>query len=151
MCNIHYNIFKLLTFHQLSIRGPASTPEWAPIALIDSRREAVTVLNIKAKLDYFKTDDVFSSSFITTILLITEECSTKIADDVAAFLSSQGCKHLHVASPGPIPFEEGPYFYSSRELFAAWRLYDDPAEAFIAATIPSQDDSSTYVPSSATV
>lgn len=117
-----------------------SSPEWAPIALIDSSRDAVTSASLKAKLDYFKTDDVFSPSFMTTILLITDECSAKIGDDATAFLSSQGCKHLHVASPGPVSCEEGPYFYSSRGLFAAWRLYADPGEAFIAATIPSQDD-----------
>lgn len=117
--------------------------EWEPIALIDSRREAVTLKNLKTRLDYFKTDDVFSSSFMTTVLLLTEECSTTITEDVAAFLSSEGCNHLHVASPGPISYGEGPYFYSSRGLFAAWRLYADLGEAFIAATIPSQEDSST--------
>lgn len=143
MRSIHCYTFKLLTFHKLSIREIALPPDWAPIAIIDSRGEAVTSTSLKAKLDYFRTDDVLSSSFLTTILLITEECSTKISDDVAAFLSSQGCKHLHVASPGPISCGEGPYFYSSRGLFAAWRLYPDPGEAFIAATIPSQDDSST--------
>lgn len=143
MRSIHCHKLILLTFHKLCIGKIASSPEWAPIALIDSRGEAVTSTNLKAKLDHFKTDDVFSSSFMTTILLITADCSTKISDDAASFLSSQGCKHLHVASPGPISCEEGPYFYSSRGLFAAWRLYADPGEAFIAATIPSQNDSST--------
>ncbi|KFY69161.1 hypothetical protein V496_00540 [Pseudogymnoascus sp. VKM F-4515 (FW-2607)] len=132
-------------FPDLFITGEkVSSPEWAPIALIDSSRDAVTSASLKAKLDYFKTDDVFSPSFMTTILLITDECSAKIGDDATAFLSSQGCKHLHVASPGPVSCEEGPYFYSSRGLFAAWRLYADPGEAFIAATIPSQDDISAY-------
>lgn len=143
MQSIHLHIFKLLTSNKLFIGGIPSSPEWAPIALINSGREAVTLPIIKAKLNHFETDDVFSSSFMTTILLVTDKCYTTISDDVAAFLSSQGCKYLHVASPGSISWEEGPYFYSSRGLFAAWRLYDDPGESFIAATIPSQDDSST--------
>ncbi|OBT81612.1 hypothetical protein VE02_09368 [Pseudogymnoascus sp. 03VT05] len=122
----------------------ASSLQWAPIALIDIRSEDVTLKNLKAKLDHFKTDDVFSPSFMPEILLITEVCSTTIPDDVAAFLSSEGCNNLHVASPGPISYGEEPYFYSSRGLFAAWRLYADLGEAFIAATTPSQEDSSTY-------
>ncbi|KFZ07187.1 hypothetical protein V501_06686 [Pseudogymnoascus sp. VKM F-4519 (FW-2642)] len=129
---------------KLYVEELASSLQWAPIALIDIRREDVTLENLKAKLDHFKTDDVFSPSFMPEILLITEVCSTTIPDDVAAFLSSEGCNHLHVASPGSISYGEGPYFYSSRGLFAAWRLYADPGEAFIAATIPSQEDSSRY-------
>ncbi|KFZ25017.1 hypothetical protein V502_00509 [Pseudogymnoascus sp. VKM F-4520 (FW-2644)] len=128
----------------LSIGGIPSSPEWAPITLINIGTGAVTLPILKEKLSHFKTDDVFSLSFLTTILLVTEECPGKISDNVAAFLSSQGCKYLHVAIPGLVSWEEGPYFYSSRGLFAAWRLYADPGEAFIAATIPCQDDSSTY-------
>jgi hypothetical protein len=137
------HISKLLTVHKLSIGEIPPSPEWAPITLIDIGTGAVTLPILKTKLSHFKTDDVFSLSFLTTILLVTEECPGKISDNAVAFLSSQGCKYLHVATPGLVSWEEGPYFYSSRGLFAAWRLYADPGEAFIAATIPCQGDSST--------
>jgi hypothetical protein len=98
---------------------------------------------LEKKLEYFKTDDVFSNSFLTTILLITDQGSTDFKSEIATFFSSQGCKALYIARSGSISWAEGPYFYSSRGLFAAWRLYPDSGETFIAATVPSQTDNTT--------
>ncbi|KAH8590218.1 amidase signature domain-containing protein [Bisporella sp. PMI_857] len=81
---------------------------------------------------------------MTTIVLITEHGLRDLSDEIFAFLSSQGCKDLYIAKPGSTAWAEGPYFYSSRGFFAAWRLYADSGESFIASTIPSQKDNRTY-------
>jgi hypothetical protein len=89
------------------------------------------------KLDLFGEDDVFSADFLPTIILITNQLPEDFGSEIIAFLTSKGCKSLYLARPELAAWSEGPFFYSSRGIFSAWRLYADPEEVFIVATIPS--------------
>jgi hypothetical protein len=120
-----------------------SSPEWAPLTVINSDGLPITRRLLKMKFDLFAADDVFSADFLPTIILITNQIPKDISGEIVSFLSSKGCKSLYLARPEYPAWSEGPFFYSSRGIFSAWRLYADPEEAFIAATIPSQSDSTT--------
>ncbi|PMB73903.1 hypothetical protein BM221_001330 [Beauveria bassiana] len=85
---------------------------------------------------YLRDDDVFCDRFLKHVLLTTNE--TSISDSVRQFLAELGCTTvILIPDSGIAP---GPYFYSRRGLFWAWKLYKDDHEAFVLSTIPSQQD-----------
>lgn len=89
---------------------------------------------------YLQQDDVFCDPFLKNILILSEE--TSISTSVQELLASWGCTAAYIA-PISQPISPGPYFFSSRGLFSAWRLFPDDKDAFVLSTIPSQLDSHT--------
>jgi hypothetical protein len=94
---------------------------------------------MQAKLHHYSQhDDVFCSCFLKNILLVTDD--KPVDHMVLKYFASKGCVTLFVI-PRQCRFREGPYFFSSRGIFWAWRLFPDTQEAFVTSTIPSQHDS----------
>ncbi|KGQ03156.1 Amidase 1 [Beauveria bassiana D1-5] len=89
---------------------------------------------------YLRDDDVFCDRFLKHVLLTTNE--TSISDSVRQFLAELGCTTVILIPDSSIA--PGPYFYSRRGLFWAWKLYKDDHEAFVLSTIPSQQDTNVY-------
>lgn len=93
---------------------------------------------------YLQNDDVFCKRFLKTTLLVTDEVS--LDDSVLSFLASVGCLVVFLVR-SEHKVEPGPYFFSRRGIFWAWRLFPDYQEAFILSTIPSQEDPNLLLPS----
>ena len=108
--------------------------------------EDPTAKTIEKGIDHFrKIDDVFSSTFLEAVIILTAVYRGNIDDELRSFMSSRGCKAIFILPLEQAGFlNEGPYFYNSRGLFPAWRLYSDVQEAFVLSTIPSQSDPQVY-------
>lgn len=91
--------------------------------------------------DYRKRDDVFCNDFLTSILVIS--AGQTLSEDLLRLFGSWGCRTAFVVKRTEPSVLGGPYFFSSRGIFQAWRLYADTQEAFIMSTIPVQDDADT--------
>ncbi|CEI68082.1 unnamed protein product [Fusarium venenatum] len=94
-----------------------------------------------ARLKYSKEDDVFCDEFLKTILILTDNRS--ISESVQGILSEWGCTSVFLQSRSQ-DISPGPYFFSSRGIYSAWRLYSDDHDAFVLSTTPSQTDCETY-------
>ncbi|XEV04981.1 hypothetical protein FSHL1_010268 [Fusarium sambucinum] len=96
---------------------------------------------IDARLKYSTQDDVFCDAFLNTILILTD--NTSISESVQGILSEWGCTTVFLQSRSK-EICPGPYFFSSRGIYSAWRLYPDDHDAFVLSTTPSQTDFETY-------
>jgi hypothetical protein len=96
----------------------------------------------KAYTSFSQKDDVFCDAFLKTVLLLSDQ--DPVEDSVHELLASWGC-HTVLVVPTLHCIPPGPYFFSSRGIFLAWRLFPDEQNAFVLSTIPSQEDSHTYV------
>ncbi|TPX09494.1 uncharacterized protein E0L32_009237 [Thyridium curvatum] len=84
-------------------------------------------------------DDVLCSSFMKSIVLITQETSLEL--ETLEVLSSFGCKRLFLTGAN---LGKGPYFYSCNGIFRVFRLYPDTHDAFVTSVIPNPSDKNTY-------
>jgi hypothetical protein len=115
--------------------------------------EACTVLTIdgqlpntselQAILDGFKTvDDVWSRDFIGTLIIQTTEIGRKLTKEEEGILRSLGANDIHSFCNG-VPgtqLPQGPYSLHYGQLYQAYRLYPDTADAFIVSTVLDNDD-----------
>ncbi|KAH8129887.1 amidase signature domain-containing protein [Trichoderma asperelloides] len=120
----------------------------------DMVAEACTILTIdgqfpnaselQATLDDFSTkDDVWSRDFIGTMIVQTTEIDRKLTGNDKDMLRSLGASDVRLfyngAAEAQLP--QGPYFLHYGQLYQAYRLYPDTADAFIVATVPDDSDS----------
>jgi hypothetical protein len=110
--------------------------------------EEITIEIIHDRIIHFqKIDDVFSSKFLRAVIIVTAVYREDLDDEFKSFMSSKGCKDIFIVQledPDIGSLNEGPYFYNSRGLFSAWRLFPDVQEAFVLSVIPSQSDPQMY-------
>ena len=83
-------------------------------------------------------DDVLCSSFMTSIVIVTQE--TALDPETLEMLSSFGGKGLFLTRS---TIEKGPLFYSCNGIFRAFGLYPDTYDAFVNSVIPSPSDKTT--------
>ncbi|KAK0643200.1 hypothetical protein B0T16DRAFT_512393 [Cercophora newfieldiana] len=83
-------------------------------------------------------DDVLSSSFLGSIVLVTQE--TSLDRETLGLLSSFGCKRLFLTNTN---IGKGPFFFSCKGIFRVFRLYPDTHDAFVTSVIPSLADKNT--------
>ena len=118
--------------------------EFDVLTVINDEGVPVTCERAKHVIDdYKKRDDVFSNDFLTSILVITS--GQTLSDDVLRLFGLWGCRVVFLVAPSGPSILGGPYFFSSRGIFQAWRLYADTQEAFLMSTIPVQGDAATQV------
>ncbi|QYT05271.1 Amidase domain-containing protein [Trichoderma simmonsii] len=119
----------------------------------DTTAEACTILTIdchfpnaaelKTILDDFRTkDDVWSRDFIGTIIVQTTDIDLKLTENDKDILRSLGANDIHLFYNGAaeVQLPQGPYFLHHRQLYQAYRLYPDTADAFMVATVPDDGD-----------
>lgn len=109
--------------------------------MIDGQFPTASVL--QAILGDFKTkDDVWSRDFIGTIIVQTTETDFKLTENDKDILRSLGANDIHLLYNGAaeVQLPQGPYFLHHGQLYQAYRLYPDTADAFIVATIPDEGD-----------
>ncbi|KAL7914159.1 amidase signature domain-containing protein [Trichoderma velutinum] len=119
----------------------------------DTVAEACTMLTIdgqfpnmselQAILDDFRIkDDVWSRDFIETIIVRTTEIDFELTENDKNILRSLGVNDIQLFHSGvaEVQLPQGPYFLHHGQLFQAYRLYPDTADAFIVATVPDDGD-----------
>lgn len=94
-------------------------------------------------LDDFRTkDDVWSRDFIGTIIVQTTEIDLQLTENDKNILRSLGANDIRLFynSAAEVKLPQGPYFLHHGQLYEAYRLYPDTADAFIVATVPDDGD-----------
>ncbi|KAK0668812.1 hypothetical protein QBC41DRAFT_346816 [Cercophora samala] len=94
----------------------------------------------KAIQEDLQNDDVLSSSFLRSIVLVTEE--TSLDRETLGLLSSLGCERVFLVADTNVG--KGPLFFSCRGIFRVFRLYPDTHDAFVTSVIPSLAGKDTY-------
>ncbi|KAJ8132958.1 hypothetical protein O1611_g670 [Lasiodiplodia mahajangana] len=100
----------------------------------------ITCRSLQKVIDQdLQDDDVLCSSFMSSVMLITQE--TSLDPETLELLSSLGCKRLFLSNSD---LGKGPFFYSCDGIFRVFRLYPDTHDAFVTSVIPSPSDKNTY-------
>lgn len=98
---------------------------------------------LQAILGDFRTkDDVWSRDFIGTIIVQTTEIDLELTENDQDILRSFGANDIRLFynSVPETQLPQGPYFLHHGQLYQAYRLYPDTADAFIVATVPDVGD-----------
>ncbi|PNS21577.1 aspartyl/glutamyl-tRNA(Asn/Gln) amidotransferase, A subunit [Sphaceloma murrayae] len=123
-------------------RKTARSP--TPFTYIVSSKAVVTAGDIDAAVQGFlSSDDVFSEAFLTTIFVAsTNGSSPKLSPDCDTY----GANSSTIQAIPTLPdTRSGPYILHPDGSFTkAYRLYTDPAFAFVESVVPGPDGS--YVP-----
>ncbi|KAH0563242.1 hypothetical protein GP486_002187 [Trichoglossum hirsutum] len=109
-----------------------------PLTCFHVQPGPITTEQIQAvRSRYGREDDVFCDTFLKNILLVTDEQS--LSDSVLNLLTSWGVVFVFIV-PTHCEVAPGPYYFSRRGIFWAWKLFPDYQEAFVLSTIPSQQE-----------
>lgn len=97
---------------------------------------------LRTEVERFRsTDDVWSASFLTTIVIIhgdgylSDEQRSQLDDFAEATFATSRIHYL--AKSVPSSFHEGPFLLFNGSLHPAYRLYPDTMGAFVVGTVPS--------------
>ncbi|KAF2874248.1 hypothetical protein BDV95DRAFT_666169 [Massariosphaeria phaeospora] len=135
----------LLGRQRLEIDYPAD--QIAPVAVIaSSRPNELTQSPLNGLVyNWLGLDDVFRNDFLQNVILIThdEKAPSGIQESLR---TSRNTEWSQAISPDKIgrDISPGPFVPWKGELCKAFRLYDDPQQAFIVATKPHTAPGSTF-------
>lgn len=91
--------------------------------------------------DFDLADDVWSSDFSQSVVIQMLDTGRKLTKDDEDTLRGLGVKELRsfrrTSSEANLP--QGPYFLHHGHLHQAYRLYPDPAGAFMISTVPDDN------------
>jgi len=124
-----------------SIKAGASAPlptEPTPATVFSVSQDVITANLLESMIAQFlNIDDVFSESFLSSVILSTKGDVT-MADDVVPYLDAIGCNAAYFENQLDVP--SGPYFlHPSGSLTKVYRLYWDFNFAFAEALIQTDD------------
>ena len=88
-------------------------------------------------------DDVFSDDFHSIIIFCCRSSAVvhepqRLDPTALELLGEMGT--MHYPFVGAQPWKSGPYFCLNGNIYEAWKLYPDDAEAFYFSTVPDPDD-----------
>ncbi|OHE96222.1 glutamyl-tRNA(Gln) amidotransferase [Colletotrichum orchidophilum] len=116
-----------------------------PCTVLDVGSEPLDVGRLSKHLENFvRRDDVWSYRFLSSVVIQTFDATFQLGEDVGQLLRDHGAQFVSVsivgtASSGKEPLPEGPYFIHHGKLHLVYRLYPDSADAFMVATVPTQE------------
>lgn len=126
----------ILQQHPLRLSGSSCVEQLAAFVMPEG---PVTCQSLQKVIDQdLLDDDVLCSSFMRSVVLITQESS--LDAETLEVLSSFGCKRLFLTNAD---LGKGPFFYSCNGIFRAFRLYPDTHDAFTTSVVPSPSDNNT--------
>lgn len=96
------------------------------------------VSSVAETLDrYARVDDVWSPSFMPTIIIQSPYGSESLTTELETSLRDRGARNIYVhyfrTQESRIP--PGPYFLQFGSVHETYRLYPDVADAFVVATV----------------
>jgi hypothetical protein len=101
---------------------------------------------IKEVVEKYKSiDDVWEEAFLATVLIIhPKRPDVDVSEDARAYLNARGTKRIitRTVNESETQILPGPYTFSGRSLYAAWKLYEDTHNAFLHTLV---QDSKGYV------
>lgn len=96
----------------------------------------------KTFAEFAVQDDVWSSTFAGTLVLLVTGSAQLPSQDKIDELRKLGVNHVYtMLSTADEPrLPHGPYFLQHGKLQQVYRLYPDTADAFIVSTVPDHED-----------
>lgn len=118
-----------------------------PLTFLSVSRPTVSQADISSEVERFiDHDDVFSEAFLSTVLIASANGSNvELSPDCASFGGNSSTIRALSASDLFGSLRSGPYIlYPDGSITKAYRLYTDPAFAFVESVTPGPDG--TFVP-----
>ncbi|KAF4548449.1 Amidase-like protein 5 [Elsinoe fawcettii] len=126
-------------------RKPARTPK--PFTYLTSSKVSVRKDDLLAQIEQFlQKDDVFSESFLSTVIVAgVNGSSVRLDPDCYSFGGNASTVQALEYSAEKDNLRPGPYvLYPDGSVSKVYRLYNDPASAFVESVTPGVDGN--YIP-----
>ena len=114
-----------------------------PVTIIASDEATITGPWLAEEFSKLKADDVFSDDFHSNIIFCCRSpvgAAQSLQLDHAAEKLLEERSTVHRDFVGARSWNPGPYFSLNGNIYEAWKLYPDNAEAFYFSTVPDPDD-----------
>ncbi len=114
-----------------------------PVTIIASDEATIAGSWLAAEFSKLKVDDVFSDDFHSHIIFCCRSpvmAAQPLQLDQAAEELLEKMSNLRREFVGARSWNSGPYFSLNGNIYEAWKLYPDNAEAFYFSTVPDPGD-----------